>query len=62
MLKIRTTITSGRGSRHIVFLGDEESTFHLRVLILVNGYFERIIVLLAYLNKFNFKFFGFDFF
>jgi len=63
MLKIGTIITSGQESRHIVFLDDEESTFHLCVLILANGYFGKIIVVLAYLLILTeTKFFGFDFF
>jgi len=54
MLKIGTTITSRRESRHIVFLDYKESTFHLRVLILANDYFERILRIVV-LNEFNFS-------
>jgi len=53
MLKIGTTIISGLESRYIVFLDDEGSTFHLRVFILANDYFEKIVVL-VYLNRLNF--------
>jgi len=58
MLKIETTLTSELESRHIVFLDDEGSTFHMRVLILANDCFERILQIVLTQTKF----FGFDFF
>jgi len=43
MLKIGTTITSVLESKHIVFLDDERSTFHLRVLIIYD--IEMLVIL-----------------